>query len=244
VHPAYDISTALMRVQVDAQGAPSKPAARGFWDRAMDGSDLPDDPATTLRESADDRPIDAGWLAGLTVAGDIRSRNDRVDQFAFGQRVFSSASTDDMSDVLVAVRAFRRYRMLMLTLERMGIRNAATYAAAARVASRLSPSDPTRAFLANAQFQGALALLTRMRAVGSLDARKTDSLLNSLLAIPINSSSEYMGGLLLWITEQLRPAIPAGDSLDEAVQAALSGPDLAGSRDRAADSLGRTTVPC
>ena len=74
----------------------------------------------------------------------------------------------------LAVRAFRRYRMLMVTLERIGISNPATYAAAARLASRMSPPDPAREFLAIAQFQGALALLERMRVVGTLDAAKTE----------------------------------------------------------------------
>ena len=130
-----------------------------------------------------------------------------------------------MSDVFVAVRAFRRYRMLMITLERMGIRNPATYATAARLASRLAPPDPARAFVATAQFQGALALLQRMRMVGVLDARRAEALVNSLLAVPLNSSSQYLGGILKWIAEDLRPALPPGDSLDAAVQAALSGPD-------------------
>ncbi len=70
-------------------------------------------------------PFDAAWLAGLTTAGDIRLRAERLDQFAFGQRAFVGASPAEMPDVFVATRAFRRYRMLMVTLERMGIRNPA-----------------------------------------------------------------------------------------------------------------------
>jgi hypothetical protein len=130
-----------------------------------------------------------------------------------------------MTDVFVAVRAFRRYRMLMITLERIGIRNPATYAAAARLASRMSPPDPARAFVATAQFQGALALLERMRTVGTLDPGKAETLVNSLLAVPLSSSSQYLGGVLRWIAENLRASLPPGDSLDAVVQAALAGPD-------------------
>ena len=162
---------------------------------------------------------------GLTASGDIRLRAERLDQFAFGQRVFAGASPAAMSDVFVAVRAFRRYRMLMITLERMGIRNPSTYAAAARLASRLAHPEPARAFVATAQFQGALALLQRMRMVGVLDARRAEALVNSLLAVPLNASSQYLGGILRWIAEELRPALPPGDSLDVVVQAALAGPD-------------------
>jgi hypothetical protein len=185
-----------------------------------------------LGASGDDRPIDAAGLARLVAAGglsrgaDIRVRVERLDQFAFGQRVFAGAPPAEMFDVFVAVRAFRRYRMLMLTLERIGITAPSTYAAAARLASRMSPPDPARAFLALAQFQGALALLNRMRMVGTLDARRTETLVSSLLAVPLNSASQYLGGVLRWITDDLRPALAPGPSLEAAVQAALAGPDI------------------
>jgi hypothetical protein len=230
VRQPYDLTALLMRIRVDAAGVPLSPSSRGFWARVVEGVDLPDDPAKILKASADERPVDAAWLASLTglagsSAADIRLRAERLDQFAFGQRAFAEASSAEMPEVFVAVRAFRRYRMLMVTLERIGIRRPATYAAAARLASRMSPPDPARAFLAIAQFQGALALLERMRMVGSLDAGRTEALVNSLLAVPLNSYSQYLGGVLSWIAGELRPALPPENSLDAAVQAALAGPD-------------------
>jgi len=236
VRQPYDLAALLMRVRVDASGAPMAPFSRTFWSRVGDGVDLPPEPARLLKVTAadDDRPIDAAWLAGLTgLAGraglsggtDIRLRAERLDQFAFGQRVFAGAPPADMPDVFVAVRAFRRYRMLMITLERIGIRNPATYAAAARLASRMSPPDPAREFVAIAQFQGALALLARMRLVGSLDPGRTETLLNALLAVPLNSSSQYLGGVVRWIAQDLRQALPPGDSIDAVVETALAGPD-------------------
>jgi hypothetical protein len=70
-----------------------------------------------------------------------------------------------------------------------------------------------------------LALLSRMRIVGSLNPVRTERLVNSLLAVPVNSSSQYLGGVLRWIAEELRPALPPGDSLDLVLQSALAGPD-------------------
>ena len=67
----------------------------------------------------------------------------------------------------------------MITLERIGIRNPATYAAAARLASRMSPPDPARVCRDRA-VPGALALLERMRMVGTLTpARPKPSLVAS-----------------------------------------------------------------
>jgi hypothetical protein len=228
----YDLAAMLMRVGVDAAGHPTPPASRAFWSRVIEGPGLPDDPARLLGGDGDERPFDAAWLAGLVTASDIRVRAERLDQLAFGQRAFAGAAAAEMPDVFVATRAFRRYRMLMVTLERIGIRRPAVYAAAARLASRTSPSDPARAFVATAQFQGALALLWRMRVVGTLDADGAEALVASLLAVPLNSSSQYLGGILRWLSEDLRRAIPPNASLEAAVQAAVSGPDTAASAAR------------
>ena len=224
VRQPYDLTAMLMRVRVDPAGRPASPSSRSFWSRVIEGADLPDDPAGLLRTAADDRPFDAAFLARLVAAGDVRLRAERADQFAFGQRMFAATPAAEMPDVFVATRAFRRYRMLMVTLERIGVRRPAVYAAAARLATRMSPQDPARAFVATAQFQGALGLLSRIRSVGTIDAARAETLVAGLLAVPLNSSSQYLGGILRWLSEDLRSAIPPASSLEAAVQAAVAGP--------------------
>src|SRR5262249_17402553 len=136
------------------------------------------------------------------------------------------AAPEDGPDVLVAVRAFRRYRMLMVTLERMGIRTPSLYAAAARAASRTAAPEPARAFTATAQFQGALALLFRMEMAGTLSATEAEALVSSLVAVPLNQSSQYQGALARWLAESLRRAIPVGSTLEDSVLDALAGPEM------------------
>ena len=131
---SHDLAMTLMRVSVDANGAPLAPASRGFWSRVFSGNDLPDDPARQLR-GIDEEPFDAAWLTDTVGSVDVRQRGDRLDQIAFAQRLFGG--TADRADALVAVRAVARYRMLMLTLERMGLTAPALYAAAARQAARV-----------------------------------------------------------------------------------------------------------
>jgi hypothetical protein len=231
VRQSYDFTAALSRVRVDADGRPTAPSARGFWARAMATPDLPVDPAAELG-SIDNTPIDAAWLAELTTTGDIRLRAERLDQIAFGQRVFAEATQDEMPDVFVATRAFRRYRMLMVTLERIGIRTPALYAAAARFAPRLSPEEPGRAFVASAQFQGVVALLTRMRMAGTLSSRQIETLLSSLLRVPLNADTQYGGGVLRWIGSELEPLLPPAQTLEARLQAAVSGPEMTASAPR------------
>src|SRR5439155_18159811 len=156
------------RSRRDDKGSPSLPISRAFWSRVFDSAVLPADAARLLRTAPDDRLVDARWLIEA-VDADADQHLDRLDQIAFGQRVFAAASAADMPDVLRALRVFPTYRMLMLTLERMGVMHAATYAAASRLATRLSGLQRGRELPAIGQFQGALALLHRMFAVGTID---------------------------------------------------------------------------
>ena len=136
--PAHDLVSMLARVQVDAGGAPGFPASRTVWAQAFDGASRASEEAPAAMPNR----IDAAWLAEHTVFGAFRSRGERLDQFAFGQRAFAAADAATLPDVVVALRAFPRYRMLMLTLERIGVTQPSVYAALARHAERLSALTP------------------------------------------------------------------------------------------------------
>ena len=220
---SYDLSMTLMRLEVEADGAPRQPASRGLWSRVFTGPDLPDDGARQMRGAEED-PIDAAWLVGVIGSADVRLRSERLDQIAFGQRVFAAADADERGDVLVALRATSRYRMLVWTLERLGITTPAVYAAAARHALRIGAIDGRRGFDAQAQFQGVLALLARMTAVRTLNAKAAQKLVEQLVALPLNESGEYAGTMARWLHDVLLPAIPRAPTSELAVLAALSGP--------------------
>jgi hypothetical protein len=230
--PLHDVSSILMRVLVEPDGAPSFPSQRSVWTWAFDGVDVP---ATAPRAltSANDGPIDAGWLAQMIVAAETRFRGERLDQLTVGQRVFHGADPATMGDVLTAIRAFPRFRMLMLTLERMGVVRASVLAAAARRAQQLSTLEHRRAVVALGQFQGALALVARMTSVRTLDGASAESLVTSLVNTPVNHDGRYAGALGKWMQQQLRPALPEGDDLESAVLAAVAGRS-AGQSDAAA----------
>jgi hypothetical protein len=188
----------------------------------FDGADVPAHPPRALAP-ANDGPIDAAWLAQMIVPVDTRDRGDRLDQLAFGQRAFHGADPDAIGDVLTAIRAFPRFRMLMLTLERMGVRGPAVYAAAARRAQQVSTLDNRRAFLALGQFQGALALIARMASVRTLEPAAAESLVASLASVPIGNDGRYAGALAKWMQQALRPALPAGADFERDLLAGLAG---------------------
>ena len=127
---SFDLAMTLGRIEVADNGAPPHRSSRGFWTRVFSGVDVPEDAARQLR-GVDDEPLDAAWLADTIGSADVRQRAERLEQMAFGQRVFGDVATGrDRADVFVALRAISRYRMLILTLDRIGIRTPSVYAAA------------------------------------------------------------------------------------------------------------------
>ncbi len=129
--PIYDTATVLDRVRVDRTGAPLPPASRAVWARAFNESAAQAEGEDA--KSAGLEPMDAAWLAAA-IEGDIHQRADRMDQLSFGQRVFGDALANDAAAVASVLRDFPRRRMLLLTLERIGIRDAPLYAAAIHTA--------------------------------------------------------------------------------------------------------------
>jgi hypothetical protein len=220
---SYDLLMTLSRVEVGPDGTPVAPAARGFWSRVFSGSDLPDDPARQLR-NIEEEPIDAAWLVDTIGPADVRVRAERLDQLAFGQRLFAGATAAERADVLVAMRALGRYRMLMWTFERIGIRAPSVYALAARQAARIGALDGRRGFEAQAQFQGALAIIARMAMVTTLDAPRAQALVERLVALPLTEDGRYAGAVARWLRDDVAGAIKPADTTELAVLAAMSGP--------------------
>jgi hypothetical protein len=215
--PIYDIAMMLDRVRVDRTGAPLPPAARAVWQHAFNetvGQPADVEPGRQRAES-----MDAAWLAEA-INGDIHQRADRLDQLSFGQRVFGASPPADADAVGSVLREFSRYRMLLLTLERLGITEPTVYTAAIRTASRLSDLDGRRAFVALAQFQGALALVVRLHAVRALDDGHAKTMAREVIDVPIGTDG-YAGAMMHWIAEKFRPI--EGD-LDDAIIMRIAGP--------------------
>ena len=212
--PLYDPSTMLGLVTVGAQGEPAAPAYRRFWDRALAGIEVPNTGTRELKDVFEYGVVDGAWLAEHVLQGLSPERQARLGCFAFGQRVFGSATAEELDDALVAIRACARFPALVMTLERAGVRRPATYASAARRARAIEDiGDPVQAVPLLAQFQGALLLLERMSRTGAIPESGIDGLVSSLCMLE-TTSGRYDGELAAWIETTLLPALPpsSGDS--------------------------------
>jgi hypothetical protein len=219
--PLHDLAMLFIRIRTDASGAPVEPASRAFWSAVFAGDDLRADSVAFVNDAA---PIDAAWLADVTTGNDMFWRGDRIDQFAFGQRVFAGVSESERPDSVVAIRAFPRQRVLLLTLERMGIRTPAVYASAARQAGKLAGGNPNRAFRMLAQLQSALALIARMTAVGTLAPSEAQRLVVSLCGLSIDDDRRA-GAVAGWLRRELLPRMPPSDDIEGRLIAGMAGPD-------------------
>jgi hypothetical protein len=112
----------------------------------------------------------------------------------------------------------------MLTIERLGIKTPAVYAAAARQAARISALDPSPGFVALTQFQGAMAMVEQLRRTRVLDVAGAEALVSSLSAMSLNDEGRYDGAIARWIRTSLGPAVhDTGADFDATLVPALAG---------------------
>ena len=230
LRPSYDPPTLLGVVAVTPSGAPAAPAFKKLWSRAFESDDIPGVNDRIVNDPEEEGSIDAAWLAERLVAA--KQRRQFIDQFAFGQRLFSTVSWAELPHVLVALRGFVRFPAAMLTLERIGVREPKVYAAAARRALSFEQiEDDSESVPLLAQFQGGLAILDRLARTGAVAREALEELSAALIALEV-TEHRYEGRVGQWIDERLvssLTAINATTSVEERLLAALS--DQVSSRD-------------
>ena len=164
--------------------------------------------------------VDAAWLV-QALSGDMYARGDKLDQFAFGQRVFAAHQEGESDTALAVLREMTTRKMLLLGLERIGVTDPKVYAAGLRQARESLESGADR-FWTVSQQQGVLALIVRLVVAGSVSARDGERLVTSLFSVPI-VGGEFKGALTAWFQETLAAALPRGATWQARVTAGVAG---------------------
>ena len=195
--PPFDPVLLIAELAVAPDGRPSLPESRGLWRAVFDsGSDAPADEG-----GQDDQPVDLSWLCEQVFGGDPADQRRRYTMVLFASRQPASALAHSRRDAIAAIRGAGFYPALSGALERIGVADIGTVAAAVRQAERISAiGDDERAGRALAQFQGALALIARGTSRGSLTSGAASALVLSLSAVPLSSAGDYEGRLTEWLT--------------------------------------------
>jgi hypothetical protein len=219
----HDLVSMLLRAQPQPTGAPAAPAWRLLWTRVFDSSGASADLANLRATPAHAESIDAAWLVETLLQGGVPSRSERLDQFAFGQRALALTGAADVPDALFVLRSLPRFRMLMLTLERIGVRRPSLYAALTRLAEQIPALETRRARATLANLQGAIALVERLVRVRSIDASTAERLLEALALVPFKEARGFLGGLAPWLRFELRSALKRDGGFEDILLEALAG---------------------
>lgn len=219
--PMNDLGMLLLRLAVNERGEPSAPASRRFWADALGTSASLDTAGVTTPASASTHTrIDAAWLVQAT-SGDMYTRGDKLDQLAFGQRVFGRAADTDADVAAAVVHEMTPRRMLLLGLERIGVRDPKIYAAGLKQTRDVLDGGADR-FWTTSQQQGVLALMVRMVATGTLSTRDAGDLAQTLFALPV-VGGDFHGALAEWFQRVFATRLPRGVNWRARVVAAAAG---------------------
>lgn len=209
-----DPSVLLSQVRADDAGQPSGPAWEDLWEEALDGIELPQNASRDVQGAGQSDPIEASRLAER-VFREPPWAAARMAAFLFAQRRFADVDTQDLRHVLTTLRGFPLFQSLVSTLDRMGVQAPRTYATAVLNAASLNrmvaPEDARDAL---SQFQGALALLDRVRYARSLPEAAAAELAASAAAVRLHETRGYEGRMSGWVARELLPALGA-DPPDE-----------------------------
>jgi hypothetical protein len=250
--PTHDLSLLLNEVRLTADNRFAPPSSRLFCKAAFTGEPLTTNDDGTLRLPAPQDEVDAAFLVEQVVAQTPGIRQERFETILFGQRLLANGFQSDPLDatalgrirrheeldaVLKAMQGVSRFRALVLTLERAGVRSPLTVAAAVRAAEAISAIKSTEhRALATVQFQAAVALVDRLEARHALSPSTASNAIRSLAdatlaALKSEPPTGYNGAVGAWFTSSLLPWLPRSvrpgldpDSPEDVLLNALAGP--------------------
>ena len=188
------------------KGAVAAPNWQWLWEAVFEDEEWTRRDAASLRRSPGS-PVTLAWLAVKIASASPRERRDRYDMVRFAQGVFGTTIEADATDVVIAVGGYRRYRALLLTLDRLDIRAPRTYARAVEAAQRLTHRPGRELNHGLIALQGALAIIERARVARAISAATAEQLVLSL-ADAVDRNAPVASSVAAWITTTLSPALP------------------------------------
>jgi hypothetical protein len=164
---------------IDRAVAP--PAEQWFWEALFDRSEITRRTAASLQRESQPSPASLAWLVQKISDSSAKERRDRFEMVRFAQGVFRTVEGDRAVDALIALGGYRRYRAILVTLDRMGITAPRVYArmieAARHLDEGLSGRDERNSVVA---FQSSIAILERARLTQEIDEAAAETVLLSL----------------------------------------------------------------
>jgi hypothetical protein len=221
--PTLDPLLLVSDLRLNANGAPVLPGTIPFWMAAFSGGGERALSADAVSSTVSGPPADFPWICEQVFVGGQTVLRGPYHLVLLASRRFPSVTAANAVDALALLRGAGQFPALVGTLERARVEPLRVYADVVSRARQLTAiDDEPRARVALAQFQGALALLARAAARGTLNPAEAAPLISSLSAVAPDERGEYRGKLVEWIAATVTSHGAArGAALGQAVAADL-----------------------
>ena len=189
-----------------AGGAVAPPNAPGFWEALFERGDLSRRAVTALRADTT-APVTLAWLLQKISGVAAKERRDRYEMVRFAQAVFPGVSAEESVDVMVALGGYRRYRALLLALDRMDVTTPRVYSRAVEAARRLDELSGRERKHGIIAFQASLAVLERARLTGAIDVAAAERMILALADIT-ETGKRHAQAITQWMVKGLLDTLP------------------------------------
>lgn len=200
VRNVADAWSIVTSIAFDASGMLG-PTSAPLWEAVFDDETL------NAAAASERRIVALPWLVREITSATLRERRDRYEMLRLAQRAFPHPAAAELVDIAAALRGYRTHRALLLTLERLGVVSAPLWARAVRTADSVDERAGDDRRTALIAFQGALALVERIRIARTVDVATTTRLLSALFD-QVEQAGPTTRAVSTWMTRVLLPALP------------------------------------
>jgi hypothetical protein len=215
--PELDPALLVASLHRGSDGLPIVPGTRHFWAAvfADQKRGWPTSGGTASLALPGAEAVDFPWLCEQVFTGNREADRRRYQVVLFVSRLEARGARWIGPNAIVAAGAAHSFPALIFSLERAKLVDVGAFAAAARRAEKLSAiRDEGRATRALAQFQGALALVTRAGSRGGIPPAAMASAISSLSTVEFTQPGDYEGRLVRWVTGWLAAHVRAAPALE------------------------------
>lgn len=200
--PASDPGFVLLMLLGDGTPPDAGPGWRRVWQAAFEERSPDLTQSDLTRHFARGERANLAWLLSA-ITTDASTLDRRLQVARFARRVFGSNA--DAGHAAVALGGFQRFSVLLLELERAGVRSPATFARAAARARRLSDTEPQRGALTMVSWQAAVAIVAALATSGAVPAESVNALFDELSALPTGRDGLWDGALARFVRDRILP---------------------------------------
>lgn len=203
--PLSDPAFVLLMLLGDGTPVDAGPSWRRLWEAGFEAPSISTRENNLARTYGRGDRADLAWLLSAICQNDDVAAG-RLLLARFARRVFPNVKTEDVGHVAVTLAAFDRLSGLMLELERIGLRDPATYSRVAERALQLTEKDPENGAAALVAWQAALAVVSASAISGAIPRAHAFTLIDDLVRLETGRDDQWEGAIARFIRDRVFPA--------------------------------------